>query len=84
MYTYIKPTYAESTAFFVETWYSRQTRSYVTQLKDLNLDQIGDAVYTGNKTSALRAHQQTVDSLTDGTAFLTHNFSGTLRFKGVA
>jgi hypothetical protein len=84
MYTYIKPTYEYPTGFFVETWYSRQTRSYVTQLKDLNLCQLGEAVYTGNKTSALRAHKQVVDSLTDGTAFITHNFSSTPRIKGVA
>lgn len=84
MYTYIKPTYDYPTGFFVETWYSRYTRSYVTQLKDLNLDQIGEAVYTGDKTSALNAHKQVVDSLTDGTAFLTHNFTSTFRIKGVA
>ncbi len=31
--------------FTVSTWYDRRTRNYITQLKDTNGNQIGDALY---------------------------------------
>jgi hypothetical protein len=40
----------------VETWYDPQTRSYVTQRKDSEGNQIGDAEYAGNRDSAAFAH----------------------------
>jgi hypothetical protein len=62
MHTYIKPTYNDPEAFFVDTWYNPSCRQYVTQLKDLNRNQIGEATYSGSKESAERAHHQLVDS----------------------
>lgn len=60
---YIKPNEHEPEAFFVETWYDRHTRNWVTQTKDLNLNQVGDATYTGNKHGAFTAHRWTIDSI---------------------
>jgi len=59
LHDYIKATPAHD-ARFVETWYLRQERSYLTQIKNSNCDQIGEAVYTGNKESAIKAHLRAV------------------------
>lgn len=41
----------------VETWYDKPTRSWVSQIKDTNGNQIGDAEYTGSgRDSAKKAH----------------------------
>jgi hypothetical protein len=37
--------------YYIDTWYDRHCRSYVTQLKDSNGFQIGDANYDGTKES---------------------------------
>lgn len=36
----------------VETWYDRQTRNWVTQLKDTKGNQVGDAAFSGTKLEA--------------------------------
>jgi len=36
----------------VDHWYDRKTRSSVTQVNDADGNQIGDAQYSGNKTTA--------------------------------
>jgi len=41
----------------VETWYDKPTRSWVSQIKDANGNQIGSAEYTGSgRDSAKKAH----------------------------
>jgi hypothetical protein len=40
--------------FFVETWYDRQSRNWVTQLKDKELNEIFNC-YSGNKKDAKKA-----------------------------
>lgn len=64
LHDYIKATPAHD-ARFVETWYLRHERSYVTQIKDSNRDQIDEAVYTGNKESAIKAHARAVLEVLD-------------------
>jgi hypothetical protein len=38
---------------YIETWYARKTRSYVTQLKDEQGNQVGEAYYGGSRASAI-------------------------------
>ena len=65
LHDYIKAT-PLSDPRFVETWYSRHDRNYVTQIKDSNRDQIDEAIYSGNKQAALNAHWRAVfDCLAD-------------------
>jgi hypothetical protein len=41
----------------VETWYDKPTRSWVSQIKDTNGNQVGSAEYTGSgRDSAKKAH----------------------------
>ena len=40
----------------VETWYSKQDRSYVTQIKDSDGNQVGEAMYDGTKADSKIAH----------------------------
>lgn len=41
----------------VETWYDKPTRSWVTQVKDADGNQVGEAEYTGSgKESAKKVH----------------------------
>lgn len=44
----------------VDTWWDIRTRSYITQLKDSNGCQIGEAEYTGHRSSAEFAHYSAV------------------------
>jgi hypothetical protein len=74
MLTYCKPYYDDPAVFFVETWYDRVTRNWVTQLKTANLEQIGNAVYSGSKLEAFKVHAQFIDGLTDGMPYLTETF----------
>jgi len=60
---YLKPTRESAEAFFVETWYNRQERSWVTQLLDANLEQIDEATYTGNTDDARVVHKWTIDAI---------------------
>jgi hypothetical protein len=41
---------------FVDTWYDRGTRSWVTQVKDAEGNQIADALYAGNAPDARADH----------------------------
>ena len=43
--------------FTVETWYDRSSRNWITQTKDAEHNQIGDATYSGNQLSARFAHR---------------------------
>lgn len=40
----------------IETWWDRYSQNYVTQTKDDNGNQIGDAAYSGYKEGAAVAH----------------------------
>lgn len=65
LHDYIKAT-PLSDPRFVETWYSRYDRSYITQVKDSNRNFIDEAIYSGNKQAALNAHSKAVfDCLAD-------------------
>lgn len=48
---------------FVETWYLRECRSWVTQVLSENYDQLTDAVYSGTRSSAEKAHQQALEGI---------------------
>ncbi len=37
--------------YVVETWYNRHARAWVTALKDKDGNQIGDAMYDGNRVA---------------------------------
>lgn len=45
----------------VQTWYDRHTRSWVTALKDMEGNQIGDASYDGDKDGIQLSRQAMVD-----------------------
>jgi len=62
LHDYIKVT-PEADPKFIETWYLRSSRVYVTQIKNSNLDQIGDAEYTCTKIDAVRQHARAVLSI---------------------
>jgi len=49
--------------FLVDTWYDRQTRSWVTQLLNEEGNQIFDAFYAGNKEDALYDHKFYIDRI---------------------
>lgn len=66
MTTYIKPSRDSAESFFVETWYDRYTRSWITQTKTADWDQIGQAQYDGNKRDAMASHTHAVDALKHG------------------
>jgi hypothetical protein len=66
MTTYIKPSRESTESFFVETWYNRQERAWVTQLKNADWDQLGEADYAGTKDQALREHERIVASIHAG------------------
>lgn len=70
MHTYIKPKRDDSTAYFVETWYNRQARLWVTQLKNANREQQGEAIYSAKKDSAALAHSQTVNWIAGEAPFI--------------
>jgi hypothetical protein len=44
--------------FIIVRWYDRETKSWVVQLKDLDENQIGDAVYVGSKAEAKKINQK--------------------------
>lgn len=45
---------------FVETWYDKVTRNWVTQIKDNAGNQVGDAEYSGDTKSSEVAHEWAV------------------------
>jgi hypothetical protein len=66
MLTYIKPSWDKDKAFFVETWWDNSSRQWITQVKDSNLIQRGEAKFSANKQSAQLAHKQVINRMTDG------------------
>ena len=48
---------------YVETWYNRDERAWVTQHKDREGNQQGDADYCGDKARAMAHHQWLVAKL---------------------
>lgn len=42
----------------VETWYDRRSRNYVTQLKDSEGNQVGEAEYSGTRAGANLSHKE--------------------------
>ena len=48
----------------VETWYDRQVRSWLTQIKDPEGNQIGNAFWSGSKDSAKNAHKEAIQIAT--------------------
>jgi hypothetical protein len=66
MLTYIKPNWDKDEAFFVETWWDNSSRVWITQLKDSNLNQVGEVEQTANKPSAKLAHKRLIDQVTAG------------------
>ncbi len=49
--------------FTVETWYDRQSRNWITQLKDQNNNEI-ESAYSGSKDGARFDFKQLVDKAT--------------------
>ncbi len=47
----------------IVTWYDRQTRSWVTQLKDRIGNQVGEAQYNGSKTGARASERELLKKL---------------------
>lgn len=66
MLTYIKPNWDKDEAFFVETYWLPEYRIWVTQLKDSNLNEVGEAETSANKPSAVLAHKRLIDQVTEG------------------
>ena len=66
MLTYIKPCWDKDEAFFIETWWLTTSRIWVTQVKDSNLNQIGEAEMSPNKPCAVNTHKRTIAQLTEG------------------
>jgi hypothetical protein len=52
----------------VETWWLASDRSFVTQLKDTDDNQIGDADYSGNRTDAAVSHLWAIYKILDAAA----------------
>lgn len=52
--------------FTVETWWEKSTRSYVTQTKDKHGDDIVQAEYSGNPTTAKFTHDEAVKAAHTG------------------
>ena len=75
MTTYIKPSRDSAESYFVETWYDRQTRCYVTQTKNADWDQIGEADYAPSRQLGEREHRDRVASLHDGRPSVLHTFT---------
>jgi len=66
MLTYIKPSWDKDEAFFVETWWDGNSRNWITQLKDSNLNQMGEADFSANKPNAKLMHKRVIDAITEG------------------
>jgi hypothetical protein len=62
MHHYVKLNRTEA-GYFVETWYFRQHRSWVTQLLTDNYDQLGEAAYSSTRAGAEKAHQEALDGV---------------------
>lgn len=52
----------------VETWWDRQSRNFITQIKNSSGIEISDAVYTGEKVGAANAHMAAVAQIFEQTA----------------
>lgn len=46
--------------FTVETWFDRSSRNWITQIKDLDGNQVGDALFAGRRDSAVVNHSDAV------------------------
>ncbi len=46
--------------FTVETWFDRSSRNWITQIKDLDGNQVGDAMFAGRRDSAAVNHSDAV------------------------
>ena len=66
MLTYIKPNWDKDEAFFVETYWLSQDRVWLSQLKDSNLNQVGEAEMSANKPTAKLAHKRLIEQVTAG------------------
>ena len=44
----------------IDTWYDRKTRNWITQLRDSNDYQVGDAIFSGNKKDATISHKDMI------------------------
>ena len=66
MLTYIKPCWDKDEAFFVETYWLSQDRVWLSQLKDSNLNQVGEAEMSANKPIAKLAHKRLIEQVTAG------------------
>jgi len=66
MITYIKPNWDKNEAFFVETYWASANRIWITQIKDSNLNQIGEAEFSANKPNAKFTHKRLIDQVTSG------------------
>jgi hypothetical protein len=74
MYTYVKPHQWDETAFFVESWYDRSVRLWTTQLKNANLEQLGESVHSDCKSGARRVHNEFINGLSDGMPYIIEWF----------
>jgi hypothetical protein len=74
MYTYVKADRNAPEAFFIETWYDRSCRSWVSQLKDRNLEQIGGCIHSGTKEGAKLVHTQLINSCSHGLPYVIEWF----------
>lgn len=57
--------------FCVETWYDKHTRSWISQLKNKEGDQIGDAEYDGTSLSVTTSQKKLVDQFNTMTGKMT-------------
>ena len=74
MHNYVKADRKEAAAFFIESWYDRSCKSWVSQLKDANMDQIGGCIHSGTKESAKLVHTQLINSCSHGMPYVIEWF----------
>lgn len=49
-----------SNKLLVDTWYDRTSRNWITQIKDAEGNQVGSALFAGNRSSAIINHSDAV------------------------
>lgn len=47
-----------SNGYTIYTWYDRQSRNWITQYRDAEGNQIGNAEFSGNRTNANTLHKE--------------------------
>lgn len=57
--------------WYVETWYDKHTKNWISQLKDNNGFQIGDAEYDGTSLSVTISQKKLVDQFNTMTGKMT-------------